>query len=165
LIEAPVQTVPFEKFRELAAGDFLFIDSSHAVRPGGDVNYMILEVLPRLAPGVIVHFHDIFLPYDYPRNVLRTYFQWMETSLLRAYLIHNAQARIVFCLSQLHYERQKVMKEVFPEYVPAPDEDGLEITSGSNGGRAHFPSSIYIRTTEPAFPAWALDDAVERPIR
>jgi predicted O-methyltransferase YrrM len=146
LIQQPVQTVPFEKFQELAPGDLLFIDSSHAVRPGSDVNYLILEVLPRLAPGVVVHFHDIYLPYDYPRDVLRTYFQWMETSLLRAYLIHNSHARMVFCLSQLHYDRQEALKEVFPEYVAAPDENGLEIASEANGSNTHFPASIYIET-------------------
>lgn len=145
LIQALVQTVSFEKFRELAAGDLLFIDSSHAVRPGGDVNYLILEVLPQLAPGVIVHLHDLLLPYDYPRDVLRTYFQWMETSLLRAYLIHNEHAQIVFCLSQLHYDRQRALKEVFPEYVPAPDENGLEIGNKGEVPGTHFPSSIYIR--------------------
>jgi predicted O-methyltransferase YrrM len=146
LIQAPVQTVPFKNFKELASGDLLFIDSSHVVRPGGDVNYLILDVLPRLAPGVIVHFHDIYLPYDYPRDVLRTYFQWMETSLLRAYLIHNEHARIVFCLSQLHYDRQEVLKQVFPEYVPARDENGLEIRDEADGKRTHFPASIYIQT-------------------
>lgn len=146
LIQAPVQTVPFENFKELASGDLLFIDSSHVVKPGGDVNYLILDVLPRLAPGVIVHFHDIYLPYDYPRDVLRTYFQWMETSLLRAYLIHNEHVRIVFCLSQLHYDRQEVLKQVFPEYVPTRDENGLELRDEAAGKRTHFPASIYIQT-------------------
>lgn len=141
LVESPVQSCPMEMFERLESGDLLFIDSSHTVRPGGDVNHLILEVLPRLAPGVIVHFHDIHLPYDYPRDVLRTYFQWMETSLLRAYLIHNSRAQIVFCLSQLHYERPETLAEVFPEYTPAPGSDGLETT-----GEGHFPSSIYVRT-------------------
>ncbi|MEM6327978.1 MAG: class I SAM-dependent methyltransferase [Bacteroidota bacterium] len=141
LVESPVQTCSMEMFEELGSGDLLFIDSSHAVRPGGDVNYLILEVLPRLSPGVVIHFHDIYLPYDYPRDVLKTYFQWMETSLLRAYLIHNNRARILFCLSQLHYDRHEALTEAFPEYVPAPDDNGLETT-----GRGHFPASIYIRT-------------------
>ena len=70
LIEKPVQDVPFEVFESLGPGDFLFIDSSHAVRTGGDVNFLVLEVLPRLKPGVLIHFHDIYLPYDYPRDAL-----------------------------------------------------------------------------------------------
>ena len=52
--------------------DLLFIDSSHTVKAGGDVNYLFLEVLPRLRKGVIVHIHDIFLPYDYQRETCRT---------------------------------------------------------------------------------------------
>ncbi len=60
-----VQNVRLEVFTSLGKGDFLIIDSSHTVKPAGDVNFLILEVLPRLRPGVIVHFHDIYLPYDY----------------------------------------------------------------------------------------------------
>jgi predicted O-methyltransferase YrrM len=145
LIQKPVQNVPFEVFGELTAGDLLFIDSSHTIKPGSDVNYLILEVLPRLRPGVIIHFHDIFLPYDYPRNVLNSYFQWMETSLLRAYLVHNQRAQIIFCLSQLHYDRQGDLRKVFPEYNPAPDENGLEVTGEKNNDDTHYPASIYIK--------------------
>jgi predicted O-methyltransferase YrrM len=144
LIEEDVQSVALERFLDLSAGDLLFIDSSHTVRPGSDVNYLILEVLPRLAAGVIVHFHDIYLPYDYQRDVLQTYFQWMETSLLRAYLIHNQKTRILFCLSQLHYDRPRDLKEVFPEYVPARDDDGMAASVQSTGEGGHFPASIYI---------------------
>lgn len=74
LIPQQVQAVPFQVFTDLRKNDLLFIDSSHTVKPGGDVNYLILEVLPRLRSGVIVHFHDIFFPYDYQRNVLQTFF-------------------------------------------------------------------------------------------
>ena len=144
LLETQVQEVPLATFGELGAGDLLFIDSSHAIRPGGDVNYLILEVLPRLAEGVIVHFHDIYFPYDYQRDVLHTYFQWSETSLLRAYLTHNERARIVFCLSQLHYDRGNVLKRVFPEYNPAPDDRGLEVRTKKGEAVGHFPASIYI---------------------
>ncbi len=139
-----VQSIPVSKFEELTSGDLLFIDSSHTVRPGGDVNYLILEVLPRLSKGVFVHFHDIFLPYDYPRNVLNSYFQWMETSLLRAFLINNHKVRILFCLSHLHYDRQDSLKDVFPDYNPAPDENGLEIDDKTDPDKQHFPASIYL---------------------
>lgn len=101
-------------------------------------------MLPRLSPGVFVHFHDIFLPYDYPRNVLNTYFQWMETSLLRAFLINNEKVRIVFCLSQLHYDRQEELKNIFPNYVQADDQDGLEIESTLDPNKYYFPASIYL---------------------
>lgn len=139
-----MQTVPVSKFQELSAGDFLVIDSSHTVRPGGDVNYLILEILPRLSKGVFVHFHDIFLPYDYPRNVLSSYFQWMETSLVRAFLINNHKARVIFCLSQLHYDRKVAFKEIFPDYIPANAENGLEADPNADPNKKHFPASIYL---------------------
>jgi predicted O-methyltransferase YrrM len=145
LVRAEVQTVPLSLFSELGERDLLFVDSSHTVRPGSDVNFLILEVLPRLKRGVLVHFHDIFLPYDYQRNVLQTYFQWMETSLLRAYLMDNSRASVLFCLSQLHYDCPEVLREVFPEYVPAPDENGLNVRSGSLQG--HFPASIFFEVS------------------
>lgn len=144
LINKPVQQVPPETFTALKAGDFLFIDSTHTITPGGDVNYLILEILPRLQKGVLVHFHDIFLPYDYPRNVLSSYFQWMETSLLRAFLVNNSKARILFCLSQFHYARPDALKEVFPEYIPAPGNDGLEPDGALQPETGHYPASIYI---------------------
>lgn len=144
LVKNKVQSVPVSKFKDLSAGDFLFIDSSHTVRPGGDVNYLILEVLPRLSSGVFVHFHDIYLPYDYPRTVLKSFFQWMETSLLRAFLINNEKVRIAFSLSQLHYDRQEDLKKVFPDYVPAKDQDGLETETRVDPNESHFPASIYL---------------------
>ena len=143
----PVQTVPVAHFEKLAAGDFLFIDSSHAVRAGSDVNFLILEVLPRLRAGVWVHFHDIYLPYDYERSLLKTFLFSSETTLLRAFLTHNPRVRIVFCLSQLHYERRDALRELFPEYDPEPDEHGLltgDRTPFEDEAR-HFPSSIYLQ--------------------
>ena len=68
LIEKKVEDIDLEFFSQLHSGDVLFIDSSHTVKIGGDVNYLFLEVLPRLEPGVIVHIHDIFLPFEYRRH-------------------------------------------------------------------------------------------------
>ena len=61
-----IQDTPLEVFDALGDGDVLFIDTSHTVKTGGDVPWIFEEVLPRLAPGVVVHIHDIFLPGDYP---------------------------------------------------------------------------------------------------
>lgn len=143
LIMRPVQQVPFDEFQRLQSGDLLFIDSSHAVKTGSDVNYLILEVLPRLNRGVIVHLHDIYFPYDYQRDVLDTVFHWSETSLLRAFLIHNSRVEIIFCLSQLHYDRPNALREVFPEYDPQPAESGIVRRHAAAGG--HFPAAIYLR--------------------
>lgn len=66
LVKEPVQRAPFDLFRSLRAGDILFIDSSHVVSLDSDVLFECLRILPELAPGVLVHFHDIFAPLDYP---------------------------------------------------------------------------------------------------
>jgi len=147
LVTKQVQAVPFEIFTELRENDVLFIDSSHTVKAGGDVNYLILEVLPRLRKGVIVHFHDILLPYDYQRDVCQTFLHWAETSLLRAFLIFNENAKVIVCLSHLHYERKDVLREVFPEYNPQADINGLcpETYRAFEPIPEHFPSSTYLQ--------------------
>lgn len=150
LITQKVQNVPFEVFTALGENDLLFVDSSHTVKAGSDVNYLILEVLPRLKKGVIVHFHDIYLPYDYQREVTRTFLHWAETSLLRAFLIFNDKVTILVCLSHLHYERQDVLKDVFPEYNPQADENGLssEKYEPFTPVPEHFPSSTYLQVQQ-----------------
>ncbi|MCI0600590.1 MAG: class I SAM-dependent methyltransferase [Beijerinckiaceae bacterium] len=147
LIESPLQEVPAEQFDTLEEGDFLFIDSTHTVRVDGDVNRIILEILPRLKPGIVVHFHDIYLPYDYQRDSDHSIFQWMETALLHAFLIGNRNIEILFSLSHLHYDRRDALREVFPEFVPQEDKDGLD-TEHTDLSQ-HFPSSIYLRTRLP----------------
>ncbi|MCX7363394.1 MAG: class I SAM-dependent methyltransferase [Alphaproteobacteria bacterium] len=63
-----LQATPLELFDTLAAGDVLFIDSSHILMPGSDVDILFNRILPRLPAGVLVHIHDIFLPFDYPAS-------------------------------------------------------------------------------------------------
>ena len=142
LIQKKVEAVELEVFDELQAGDFLFIDSTHAVRVGGDVLCIINEILPRLRPGVFVHFHDIYFPYDFQRDADRSLFQWLETAMLHAYLADNERMKILFCLSHLHYDRRAALKQVFPEYEPDVDEEGLSVPGKRDG---HFPSSLYLR--------------------
>ena len=66
LLRAPVQDIGLQVFDSLNPGDMLFIDSSHVLMPGSDVDLLINRALPALPSGVLVHFHDIFLPDDYP---------------------------------------------------------------------------------------------------
>ena len=150
LVPRKVQEVGLGYFEDLGPGDFLFVDSSHAVKPGSDVNFLVLEVLPRLKPGVVVHFHDIYLPYDYSRDTLRALFFPSETSLLRAFLTNNDHAKLLFCMSHLHYEAPAVLKEVFPEYEPEPDHRGLTLgrMMPPMSSVVHFPSSLYFEITE-----------------
>jgi hypothetical protein len=88
--------VPLEVFRSLEAGDVLFVDTTHTVKLGSDVNYIVLDVLPVLAPGVIVHFHDIFLPWEYPRDWFdQMQYYWAEQYLLQAFLAFNDAFEVV----------------------------------------------------------------------
>jgi len=97
VIEHPVQEVPLSRFQDLEAGDILFIDSTHVVRYGSDVIYEILEILPSLRSGVLVHVHDIFLPDDYPQIWLKKYrFFWNEQYLLQAFLSMNPSFQVDF---------------------------------------------------------------------
>ena len=96
LIEKKVQDIDLEFFSQLDSGDILFIDSSHTVKIGGDVNYLFLEVLPRLKPGVIVHVHDIFFPFDYRRDWVMDEFRfWTEQYLLQAFLTFNSEFEVL----------------------------------------------------------------------
>jgi predicted O-methyltransferase YrrM len=143
LIQQRVEQVALDVFDELKAGDLLFIDSSHAVRPCGDVTRLYLEVLPRLAPGVHVHIHDIYLPYGFQRD-LTTYMQWMETAMLIAVLSHSPRYKVSLSLSHLHYAAPDALQKALPEYQPEPNKGGLSVPGGSAKGSRHFPSSTYL---------------------
>lgn len=104
----PVQAIPEAAFQELEAGDLLFVDTSHTVKLGGDVNRIVLDLLPLLAPGVIVHFHDIFLPYPYSRAHLEDAHFWTEQYLLQAFLSGNGSWEILIgahAIARAHPER------------------------------------------------------------
>jgi hypothetical protein len=115
LIEKRVQDVDVEFFSQLRPGDILFIDSSHTVKIGGDVNYLFLEVLPRLNPGVIVHVHDIFFPFDYRRDWVMDEFRfWTEQYLLQAFLMFNSEFEVLMANSYLNHHWQQELKATFP---------------------------------------------------
>ena len=95
--EQPVQHIGPEVFRQLTDGDFLFIDSTHVMKTGSDVCHELFTVLPALAPGVFVHFHDIFWPFEYPADwVLRDNRSWNEIYALRSFLMYNDAFEVVF---------------------------------------------------------------------
>jgi predicted O-methyltransferase YrrM len=144
LIPRKVEELNPAEFDKLERGDFLFIDSSHAVKPCGDVAHLYLKVLPRLKPGCVIHIHDIYFPYAFQRDLLYGLFQIMETAMLQALLTNNNRLEILFSLSMLHYDAQDVLKTVFPEYRPAADVNGLSQPDAVG----HFPSSIYLRVRE-----------------
>jgi predicted O-methyltransferase YrrM len=114
LIVAPVQSVSLDTFDLLDANDFLFIDSSHVSKIGSDVNHLLFSVLPRLRPGVVVHFHDIFYPFEYPAAWVRKGRAWNELYLLRAFLQYNSAFDIVLFNSYLAFEHQDLVKRLIP---------------------------------------------------
>ena len=116
-----VELMPVEFFSDLGNGDVLFIDSGHTVRMGGDVNYLFLEVLPRLAPGVVVHVHDIPMPYEYTKTLatnpsFRMF--WTESYLLQAFLCFNSQFQVLMAMNYLMFEQAQSFKQAFPLYDP-----------------------------------------------
>jgi Methyltransferase domain len=114
LIEKKVEDIDLEFFSQLGSGDILFIDSSHTVKIGGDVNYLFLEVLPRLKPGVIVHVHDIFFPFDYPRDwVMDEFLFWTEQYLLQAFLSFNSQFEVLMGNSYIAHHYMEDLKATF----------------------------------------------------
>ena len=92
-----VQDLPIDYFNRLENGDILFIDSSHVAKVGSDVNYLMFEVIPRLAPGVYVHFHDIFLPDEYPQRwMIEEGRNWNEQYVVQAFLMFNNAWKVVW---------------------------------------------------------------------
>jgi len=112
-----VEETDISLFKELEENDILFIDSSHAVKIGGDVNFEILDILPILAPGVVIHFHDIPMPYEYSKiyatNPKFRVF-WTESYLLQAFLQFNSQYEILLPAAYLCTEKLEIVKECFP---------------------------------------------------
>jgi predicted O-methyltransferase YrrM len=113
LIAEPVEAVDVERFAELTAGDMVFIDSSHVLRTGGDVQYLYLDVLPRLQPGVLVHVHDIQLPYEYPRSYPPRYF-WTEQYLLQAFLTQNPRWELLLAAYAIQTDHPEAFRKAFP---------------------------------------------------
>lgn len=128
LIAENAQSVALETFTGLGAGDLLFVDSTHTVKPGSEVDRIILEVLPRLARGVHVHFHDITFPYDYQRDLLdRALFFWCESTLLHAFLVNNVRTRVLVSGSMLQYGRLDRLRQVIPRFDPRDHDRGLDV--------------------------------------
>jgi hypothetical protein len=111
--------VPLDAFRALEAGDVLFVDTTHTVKLGSDVNYIVLEVLPVLAAGVIVHFHDIFLPWEYPRVWFeKMQYYWAEQYLLQAFLAFNDAFEVLIPARAVAHDYQERLAAVIDSFTP-----------------------------------------------
>lgn len=98
--QTPLEEMDLAMFDRLRYGDVLFVDSSHVVKPYGDVMLIFTHVLPRLAPGVWVHFHDIFLPFDYPESwMVAQRKAYTEQYLLSAFMAHNSAWEVKFAVN------------------------------------------------------------------
>lgn len=114
ILGVKLQDVDKDIFKSLGANDILFVDSTHVSKLGSDVNRIIFEILPGLKEGVLVHFHDIFWPFEYPADWIRKGFAWNEAYVLRAFLEFNANFEIVFFASFLH----NCYHDWFEEHMP-----------------------------------------------
>jgi hypothetical protein len=115
VLVSKIQDVPLDTFSRLSDGDVLFIDTSHVVKTGGDVPWIYNQVLPRLAAGVYVHIHDIFLPNEYPWEwVLRDGRAWSEQYLVQSFLSFNAAFEVVFGVNWMCTYHRSEMSEAFP---------------------------------------------------
>ncbi len=135
--------LPQARFDELQAGDVLFVDTWHIAKLGSEVNWLVLDVLPYLAPGVWVHFHDVFLPREYPRYMYVTAGYLSEQHLIEAFLLGSDWA-LELALATLFCERRERLLEVVPslrEEVPGVPELPTWL-----------PSSIWIRRRPPEGP-------------
>lgn len=116
----PVQDVPLETFSALEAGDLLFIDSTHVVKAGSDVNRLFFDVLPSLQPGVWVHLHDIFFPFEYPEPWVREGRAWQEAYLLRAFLMFNPQFEVRWFQHYMWTQQRPLLETQVPLMAKNP---------------------------------------------
>ena len=114
LIQKPVQEVDLGFFQQLSHNDILFIDSTHVAKIDSDVNYLLFQVLPSLKSGVLIHFHDIFYPFEYPKEWVYNGRAWNETYMLRSFLQYNSKFMVVFFNTFLQHFHQNLFAAEMP---------------------------------------------------
>jgi hypothetical protein len=146
-----IQDMGREIVDDLEEGDLFFVDSTHTLGPAGEVSRIVLEFLPRLRQGVMIHFHDISLPYDYSPFIFAPHegslFFPHETILLLAFLTMNPDFSILASLHLMHHKQSEGLQKLLPNYKPARHEDGLIVSPG------HVPGSIYFKRIHRSAPA------------
>lgn len=134
IVEVSACDVPLSVFEALDRDDVLFADTSHTVKVGSEVNYIVLDVLPRLRPGVLVHFHDVFLPWHYPREwVENEQWYWAEQYLLQAALAFSPRYEILFSSNLVVRSDPGRVWRSIPRYQPT-----------------HQPASLWVRISDDA---------------
>jgi len=115
LIVKKVQDVPSSLFESLERNDIFFIDSSHVLRWGNDVDHLYMNVLPLIGDGVLVHVHDISLPMPYPKVYFDYQLYWNEQYLLQAFLMFNSRFKVIWPGNYMMLKHPAKMLAVFPE--------------------------------------------------
>jgi len=120
LLRCPVQSLSEDYFTSLEAGDILFIDSSHVVKHGSDVLFLVNHILPVIGDGVLVHLHDIYWPLEYPASWVSEGRAWNEAYFLHAFLMFNRQYEILLWTHWLATNHPKLVESELPEMLANP---------------------------------------------
>jgi predicted O-methyltransferase YrrM len=124
VVRKRVETIDKSFFEQLEANDILFIDSTHVIKPQGDVLFEYLEILPILKPGVIIHIHDIFMPKDYPDSwIIDEHRLWNEQYLLEAFLTFNNKFKIIGSLNYLTHKYREQFAAKNPVFNSQPGRE------------------------------------------
>lgn len=117
IIPKKVQDVPVEVFEKLQSGDILFIDSTHVSKFNSDVNYELFNILPKIKPGVTIHFHDVFDGFEYPLQWLKDGWAWNEDYLLRAFLSSNNSYKVLLMNDYMTRRYSDLLLKSYPRFV------------------------------------------------
>ncbi len=128
VVREPVENCKLDIFDRLESGDILYVDNSHRALMNSDATVIFLDILPRLKPGVLVHFHDIALPYDYPAEWEDRYYS--EQYLLAAYLLARG-SRFDILLPNWFVTDDSELKNILLALWQRPEIQNLEIQGGS----------------------------------
>ena len=117
ILDQGVQDVDLSVFQQLQTNDILFVDSTHVSKLNSDVNKILFDILPTLKKGTLVHFHDIFWPFEYPNDWIAEGRAWNEAYILRAFLQFNQDFEIIFFANYLHSFHETWFAENMPLYL------------------------------------------------
>jgi len=132
-VESVVENVPASNLvNGLGAHDILFIDSSHVIKTGGDITFLFLEIMPQLKPGVIIHIHDIFLPFEYPKHFVDMRIGWTEQYLLHGFLAYNRNYEILWPAYYMWQENREAVLDSIPVRDVKRDPSSFWIKKNEN---------------------------------
>ncbi len=115
ILASPLQDVPLDRFTALERNDVLFLDTSHVLKTGSDVNDYLFRILPALKPGVIVHVHDVLYPFEYPSLwAVEENRSWNEAYALRAFLQYNSAFEVIYFNNYVYRKHEELTRSRMP---------------------------------------------------